>query len=122
MNYGYGWNCDTALHQAARENDIELAHFLLKRKGIDINDKGYDDWTPLHCAVQHSNIGMIKMLLDAGANIDALRYGNAPPLHQAITVGDKEIVRYLIDAGADVSIEDDYGKTPFELLQDSGLL
>lgn len=65
-------------------------------------------------ATQHSvsdGIEIVKMLLDAGADVNAGLYGKAPLL-QACQFGHTEIALLLIKAGADIHVTDTSGKTP----------
>ena len=54
--------------------DRELPHKyeilkLLIEQGAPLNKKGWNDWTPLHQAVVREDIGALKILLDAGADL-----------------------------------------------------
>ncbi|MDJ1016538.1 MAG: ankyrin repeat domain-containing protein [Paracoccaceae bacterium] len=41
---------------------------LLVGKGADINEKGFNDWTPLHRAAAIGDVPMVRLLLDLGAD------------------------------------------------------
>lgn len=41
---------------------------LLINHGADVNQRGTNDWTPLHCAVNQRDETSIRILLDNGAN------------------------------------------------------
>lgn len=67
--------------------------------------------TPLHvgCAEGHSEV--VKLLLDYGANPNAVDAKGATPLHLATIGGHSHIVKQLIDFGCDVNIVDKEGFT-----------
>ena len=60
--------------------------------------------TPLHHAVNDDHKGsrlkMIELLIDRGANVNAIDDTHHTPLHLASS---EEVARLLIDAGADVN-------------------
>ena len=98
------------LSQAAYYCRIEAVKYLI-HKGADINnatgwtDYGYSGagWRPLHMASQSGCTEAIKLLLDAGADIDVRAndtYGAA--LAIAAYKGHTKSVKYLLERGADV--------------------
>lgn len=73
---------------------------------------------PLHHA---TSAGMVRKLVAAGADVDAVDQGGATAL--LVAVGSDEltahaVVEALIDAGADVDLADHPGKTPLHLAVD----
>ena len=65
------------------------------------------DVAVLHVAAQAGHVGVVRLLLAAGAAIDAtMRAGqlaSVTPLHLAVEAGHSEVVDLLIDAGSDVN-------------------
>jgi len=51
----------------ARSDTLEIMKLLLDF-GADPNQRGLNDYTPLHMAVSERNVGAVRLLLDAGAN------------------------------------------------------
>lgn len=72
----------------------------LKKSGIDLCACDYDMRTPLHIAVNHSHIEVVKYLLSEGANVHAKDKNGETPLHLAIKNNHYEIVNILIKTGA----------------------
>ena len=56
-----------------------------------------------------------KVLLDAGADIDALDEDLSTPLHWASSVGFQEMMQLLFERGANIYARDRYGETPLIL-------
>jgi len=73
----------TALHWAAGARyGSEKAVELLLRYKADVNADGGLGWTPLHVAAQNGNLEVVKMLVKAGAKVDAKTVpqpGGIPP-------------------------------------------
>ncbi|GMH40012.1 hypothetical protein BSKO_07916 [Bryopsis sp. KO-2023] len=67
--------------------------------------------TSLHLAVELQNLPMVKLLVNAGANINARSPSLATPLHVA-AVTSVPILSYLLKKGAGLSVQDSLGDTP----------
>jgi ankyrin repeat protein len=62
--------------------------------------------TPLFLACANGNAGMIQLLLDAGADSNALDPAGETPLMTAVKTGDLASVKLLLDRGAKVDTAD----------------
>jgi ankyrin repeat protein len=60
-------------------------------------------------------VTMIRLLLKAGASIDAQDRNGATPLHRAVRTRCAAAVKCLLDAGGDPTIRNKPGSTPFHL-------
>jgi hypothetical protein len=66
-------------------------------------------------------VQMIRLLLDAGANINAQDKNGATPLHRAVRTRCAAAVKCFLDAGADPKIRNKPGSTAFHLaVQNTG--
>ena len=88
---------------------------LLKKNGIgeDVNrqnNRGW--WSPLMRAVLYEEAELVKILINAGADVNFKAYDENTPLVLASTFGHAKIVKLLIEAGADVNLKDYYENTP----------
>jgi ankyrin repeat protein len=82
-------------------------------KGAEPNERGRAGRTPLFHAATDNRLEAAKLLLAAGAQVDAQDEGGNSALHQAAQDYHPEMASLLIDkGGAKVDIEDDYGNTP----------
>ncbi|MDG2221521.1 MAG: acyltransferase family protein [Rubripirellula sp.] len=77
---------------------------------------------PLHLAVAKSDVQMVALLVDSGADIDVAAWqalgdqlAGSTPLHWAAGAGEEEIVILLLDRGADVNSVDIKNRTPLDL-------
>lgn len=75
---------------------------------------------PLHFAVEYGAADLARMLLDAGAGVDARNFVGETPLHFAAKKNHADLARMLLDAGAVVDAKDDEGKTPLHKACESG--
>jgi uncharacterized protein len=110
-----GCNGNTLLHIAAGYNLEETVEFFLKNVGADImNIKNNVGNTPLHIAADQNRNGVIKILLDNGADVKSTNDLGETPLHLAVFEDDIDAVQILLDAGADESCETIVGDTPWD--------
>ena len=68
--------------------------------------------TPLLYAARDGRMETVRMLLDAGANINERDANEITPLIIAITNNHPDVARFLIERGADIKAVDWYGRTP----------
>ena len=88
-------------------NEEELSEKLATQKGV------FQGYTPLHEAVASGNQNVLEFLLEkTNANVDIRAKKGYTPLHVAASMGHEECVKVLLNHRADVSLTDEYGKTP----------
>jgi len=69
------------------------------------------EMTPLMYASRYGYIGMMKLLISAGANLEALGNNGETPLILAVIGNSYEAVELLIRSGANVDVRDSSGNT-----------
>lgn len=100
----------TALHWAAKTGNRAAIDALIAAKA-DSNVKDRQGRTPLWSGVE-SDLEVVKILVDKGADVNARDLINSTPLLWAAGFGKPETVAFLISKGADVKATDDNGWTP----------
>lgn len=104
-----GW---TALHWAAATNNVEVARALIEfggrvfletrtQKKVEFN--GMFIWaslTPLHIAAVAGSLLVAQILVEAGANVNALDNLSGTPLDAAMFWGHLDVAQLLVNAGA----------------------
>ncbi|MHB9147646.1 MAG: ankyrin repeat domain-containing protein [Candidatus Amoebophilus sp.] len=69
------------------------------------------DCSPLHWAVEHNNIGLIKQLLVAGIDINTMDMHGKTALYMAFERGNLELTKQLVALGAAANATDSVGRT-----------
>ena len=111
---------DSSVADAARRGDEAAVRDLLSH-GADVQTAHPDGMTALHWAAQGSFVAVAAVLIDAGANLDAVtRIGHHTPLHVASTTGHVDVVRVLLAAGSDATARTSSGVTPLHLAARAG--
>lgn len=102
------------------EPDSLLQNLL--KNGADVNAAQGDGMTALHWAADRGDADLAAMLIQAGAQVDAVtRIGSYQPIHIAAREGHLEVVEILLDNGADVDARTSVsGVTPLHLAASSG--
>jgi ankyrin repeat protein len=106
-----------ALFIAIVRNDSELAGTVLK-SNIDVDAPDDNGWTALMTAARRGNRGLVKMLVSAGANLNAVNqeYG-ATALMLAVKFGHVDVVKQLITHGTDLNLAAHHGTTALEIAE-----
>lgn len=108
-----------ALHLATKMDYKAIVSSILQAGGnVDIRNKakrnGYFDETALHCAASWDRHEIARLLIDAGADVNALGERRITPLHHAARFAYVKIVRLLFESGANPTPRDKNGQTPLD--------
>jgi len=103
----------TALHFAAFFGKPEAAKVLLEHgASVEVYTRNPFANQPLHGAAAGRHIELCRVLLAAGADVNAAQHGGFTPLHEAAQHGDVEMSELFLSAGADRAATTDAGETP----------
>ncbi|PWZ03887.1 Ankyrin repeat and SOCS box protein 3 [Zea mays] len=91
---------------------------ILLEHGADPNERLNDKVTPLSMALKHSSVPCLKLLVQAGANVNG--FGSYNPLARAAEKGLTEAIKCLLEAGANPNVPDTFGRLPIELAAEYG--
>ena len=140
VNAVEGWGGQTALMWAAARKHPRMLELLIEH-GADVDFRATDrDWerritaeprvkdmwtggfTALLYAVREDCLECVRILLDAGADINRPDPDNVSPLLLALINMRFDISRYLVERGADVNQWDFWGRTPLYAAVDMNIL
>src|SRR5262245_18340837 len=97
--------------EAVAEGDAARVRELIA-KGISPNFADERRFTPLHVAAEIGNAEIAKLLLDAGAKLEARTVQGVSALHQAIGNNHVDVAELLLDAGANNEARNLGGQRP----------
>jgi ankyrin repeat protein len=107
---------EAALFHAIDANDTNAVKGLIG-KGVNINVRNRDGYTALYCACEQKNADLVKILLHAGAKVNA-RFGyDGPALIWEMdatgeeNITDTAVVAALLAGGADVNARNSDGES-----------
>jgi len=114
----------TALHVAAAVYDTAVARALIDA-GADIRASNRRGAEPIHAAMHggpgsstwdpQAQVAMIRLLIQAGADPEALASDGVTPLLRAVRNRCSAAVRELLDAGVDPNRRNDNGSSAIDL-------
>ncbi|KAK4785347.1 hypothetical protein SAY86_002036 [Trapa natans] len=107
---GHGYNSGTDRYSTSSLNFGSV-------EGLSLED--LDGCTLLHLACETADIGMLELLLQYGANLNAVDCRGNMPLHRCIIKGKASNAKLLLSRGADAHAPNGEGKTPLEIAVDS---
>jgi len=101
----------TALHWAAKNNNVEIIDALLSG-GANVSLVEKMGRGPLALAAESGSVDAMRRLLDSHAEVNARDEHGGSPILWAAGLGSPEAVQVLLEAGADVNVQDSNGMTP----------
>ena len=111
----------TAVHLSAFFGKAEAARILLDAGAqVDVYSQNDFGTQPLHSAAAGRHHEVCRLLIAAGADVNAPQHGGWRPLHQAAQHGDSELVELFLSAGADPRAPRDNGETPADIAEAAG--
>lgn len=103
------------LHWACQNNQVDCAAKLLDAPGgaATIDAKVRGGLTPLGTAALEGSLGIVRLLIERGCNVNEPRDSGASPLYGACQEGHTEVVRLLVSAQANIhQVRTASGATP----------
>jgi len=102
------------------ENLKEIKNWIAETKDINESFEYYDEdeereyrsYPFLINAVSAGKLGIVRLLLENGANVNVKGYDGQTPLYTAVQRQNKKMVEFLLHFHADVNLTGKYDKTP----------
>ena len=108
---------DAEIFNCVRANSLQEVNRLLGTGRATVRDCSESGITLLHTASRAGNLQLIQLLIQGGADVNAVDEDGETPLHGAVAVkGNYDTARLLIENGADLSNRAADGKTPLHCI------
>lgn len=111
FDYSKGHRSPLEIAVSLGNSDI-VKHLL---DNIDHVKSEFDEKYILHKAVQTRNINIVKLLLEAGANVNTVNKAGNSPLHFALDANNLDIFQLLLNFGANINAKNIDNITPLHL-------
>ena len=111
MTFGTkAYSQESGIFQAIENNDLPAVKAAIQKdsKNLEVIDESFKN-TPLMFATNEGSLGIVKYLIEKGANINALNSEDNNALSLAAMKDNFPIAKYLIEKGINVNYKNDQG-------------
>lgn len=112
----------SCLHLSVEYGRGKICRRLLELGSAKVNTADHHGTTPLQAACTNGFVGIVKDLIDYGADVNMPGYCGAVPFHDVVASGSVEIVNMLFNHGAYINVTEPYHyQTPLMWACQAGL-
>lgn len=108
----------TFLARACARGEYDLAKTRLGERPEDLNVADFAGNTPLQIAALNGYENIVKLLIDAGCNLECVNYDKDTPLLDAVDNGHLGVIKILLDAGVNPRKANVNGEEPLDRVDD----
>jgi len=108
----------TFLARACARGEYDHAKQRLGERPEDLNVADFAGNTPLQIASLNGYADIVKLLVDAGCNLDCVNYDKDTPLLDAIDNDHFDVVKILLEAGVNPRKTNVNGEEPLDMVSD----
>ena len=109
------------LNEVLKSTSDSLFPAELGKAEVRIDSADCDGETPLHVLIWRGDVEGALLLIENGANIDAIGDMGETPLHVAISKNEKRVIDALLEVGARTDIVSEFGQTQAEKARQYGV-
>ena len=91
------------------------------KRAVNLASADCDGDTALHVLIWRSDTSGALLIIENGANVNAIGDMGETPLHVAIRKDNRAVIRALIAAGAETDIVSEFGSTARTLAAEKGI-
>lgn len=102
----------SSLNESINKGYFVISELLINSSLDVVSYKDKENHTFLHSAFLKKNLGLCKLLIQRGADVNAKDRRGWSPLHWAVHKDFVDIAKLLISTGADVNAKDILGQSP----------
>ena len=108
----------TVLYDSCVQGNTGLVQLFLEYGADYSSFRTQSGYLPIHGGAMSGNVGVMMLLMNAGANIDMQNNFGFTPLHLAASANDLEMVEFLVNNGANIYFRNNNGDTALHLTDD----
>ncbi len=108
----------TFLARACAKGEYDQAKQRLGERPEDLNVADFAGNTPLQIASINGYEDIVKLVIDAGCNLDCVNYDKDTPLLDAVDNGHLQVVKLLLEAGVNPRKANVNGEEPIDRVND----
>ncbi len=122
INEGADVNDGALIIDAVRSSTPEMVK-LIAQSGANLEVVGgFQDSTALWYAVDEQKIDAVRILIEAGANVDVAGFLGETPLISASVGGNIELTKLLLEAGANIHMTDCYNGAALTYARENSII
>ena len=112
-NASYNASLPVRTQQRYAHDRLDCFKLLRDAGAKEATDKW--DTKPIHSTACSGSVGLLSLLVQSGANVDAITTNDSTALHIAVRKREIDCVEVLLAAGADIDARSTSGGRPFDI-------